>query len=690
MPKQGPSCVRRFPAFRSPSKLIETLERREMLSVSLDANGFTVVTPNAGDRVIYCSSSTGDDANSGLSSANPVATLKRAESLTRDGFGDQLLLKAGDSWQGSFVFWRHSGASPSDPTVLGSYGVGPRPLILSGSGSAFVAGAVSSQEVDNLDILGIHFMADARNPALTSKPADTDPTGISILTHSSNILVENCQTDFYGVGMNFQDFYGPLSNITVRRNIIDNSWATKAHSQGVYALGVDGLTFDGNVFDHNGWNTSIHGADPTFFNHDCYISAENSNVVVENNLFASAAGYGLQDRPGGIVKNNVFVDDPVAMSYGLVNGARTTPGGVTGEVTGNVFLGGTPRGPITQTEDLLIGNIRPGDGAVVSQNIFSQAPGAAWTAIELSHGSGQADPQDSVGLNDLTIESNIFYQQANGIYVDSGQKAGGTGLNALNRLKILNNQFEFMSLSDVQNSVTTYAAQENISGNSSYKTNRHMVNVTNDVGSTMMSSPMDFLDPSRNLSTYNASLGNAASLTDLLTRELGQSQQTYTAALAPSAIAAYVQAGFGLSLSLTPPGSQTPPPVTQPPQLIYLYAQNASYLQGDVVLNPHVGLGNLGSGDYAGYRAVDFGTAGDFSSLSIWLNAPAKLGGGSIQICLDSPTGPTIGTLSVKPTAGVNPVIESTSIKKVTGVHNVYLIFTGKTGFMQMRWMQFA
>ena len=41
--------------------VVETLENRQLMSVSLDANGWTVVTPTADSRVIYVSSSTGND-----------------------------------------------------------------------------------------------------------------------------------------------------------------------------------------------------------------------------------------------------------------------------------------------------------------------------------------------------------------------------------------------------------------------------------------------------------------------------------------------------------------------------------------------------------------------------------------------------------------------------------------------------
>src|SRR6185437_5573374 len=125
-----------------------SLEGRTMLSVSLNSGGWTVLTPPAGARVIYCSSSTGNDTNTGLSPQSPVKTLARGESLLRNHNGDQLLLKAGDVFSGNFIFWTLSGASAQNPMVLGSYGTGARPEILTGTQDGLKTGSAGAPEVD--------------------------------------------------------------------------------------------------------------------------------------------------------------------------------------------------------------------------------------------------------------------------------------------------------------------------------------------------------------------------------------------------------------------------------------------------------------------------------------------------------------------------------------------------------------
>ena len=63
-------------ARRAIEAVCERLEGRTLLSVSINSTtGATVITPGPGDRVVYCSSSTGNDQNNGLSPQSPVATF---------------------------------------------------------------------------------------------------------------------------------------------------------------------------------------------------------------------------------------------------------------------------------------------------------------------------------------------------------------------------------------------------------------------------------------------------------------------------------------------------------------------------------------------------------------------------------------------------------------------------------------
>ena len=100
------------------------------VGTGLDANGFTTFTPSADTRIIYVSSSTGNDSNNGLSPNSAVATIAEGLSLIRDGSADHLLLKAGDTFVDQSFGWLDiSGRSATEPIVISSYGSGPRPII---------------------------------------------------------------------------------------------------------------------------------------------------------------------------------------------------------------------------------------------------------------------------------------------------------------------------------------------------------------------------------------------------------------------------------------------------------------------------------------------------------------------------------------------------------------------------------
>ncbi|HWE03787.1 MAG TPA: carbohydrate-binding protein [Tepidisphaeraceae bacterium] len=680
---------------------IERLETRTLLSVAVNSSGWTVITPGAGDKVIYCSSSTGNDGNNGLSAAKPVKTLARAESLLTNHTGDQLLLKAGDTWQGDFIYWRLSGKSAQEPMVLGSYGSGPRPTIDSGSETAFETGAVSTPEVDYLAIMGIHFDANSRDPALTSKPVRNDPTGIDILSKGTDILVENCLVENYAVNMNFQGYYGTISGVTVRRNVVLDAWSSDGHAQGLYANEVNGLTLYGNYFEHNGWSAKVSGAAPTWQNHDAYLSAANTNCQVIDNIFADASAYGLQARSGGIVTGNVFINDPVGMSFGVVNGAATTNGGVTGSVTDNVFIGGASLLGVPQGDGIIVGNIKAGSGATISGNIFTQSISGSAAAIVLTYGTDQSNPQGSVGINDLKIQNNTFYDWTIGIDVEAGQSPGGKGIAALNRVTISGNQFENLSTTAIENHSGSYASQETISANSYYNANTFMQGFTEvkAVG-TVSSKPMAFPDPTRSIGSYATSIKVSGGSGGLLAKADGQSEQTWNAGYDAAAIVSYIGGGFSASSDKTvsPPtttsvSTQSPTPVTAPAAssqsaLGTIQALSLNSQKGGLKFDNFKGLGYAVNGDWAEYSKVDFGSG--VTKFAAEIAAPAGLNG-SLQLRLDSPTGTLIGTLKAASTGSwSNYESESTTVSGATGIHNLYLVFVGGSQVANVESFQFS
>ncbi|HWE03786.1 MAG TPA: carbohydrate-binding protein [Tepidisphaeraceae bacterium] len=680
----------------APPKVVEQLESRTMLSVSLNAGGDTVITPSAGDHVIYCSSSTGNDRNSGLSPSSPVQSLAKAESMLRNNTGDEMLLKAGDTFHGDFIYWTLSGKSAQDPMVLGSYGTGARPTILTGTESGFLTGSVGAKVINYVAIMGIHFDADGRDPARTAHPVSSYAVGINILTKSNDITVENCEVENYTVNMNFQDLMGPLTNVTVRNNVIIDAWSADAHhAEGIYVTGVTNFTLTGNLLDHNGWNSKISGAGPTWFNHDAYLSAANVNCVITNNVFSNAAGYGLQARSGGIVSGNVFINDPTAMSFGVVTGASTTAGGVTGTVTNNVFFGGGNIGSTAQGGGMIVGNIKPGAGVVISDNIFTQSITNAAAAITLTFGQGQPNASQSVGNNDVKIENNIVYDWTLGVVVADGQVVGGKGINAINRITVTGNEFENITSYAFENHDTAYNSTETISGNSYYKapTWRQGDNIVKSEGNTM-SSPLPFPDPSRSISSYASSMNISGGVSGFVSKATTQSEQSFNASCTAAALVAYFDKGFATTGGKSTPTTPTPtPPTTSPASstqsaLTTIQALNFNSQHGGLKFDNFKGLGYGMGGDWAEYNQVDFGKGVSTFSADISTIASEA---GSIQLRLDSPTGALIGTLKAASTGSwENYTLQSTKVTGATGVHNLYLVYVGGKGVANIESFKFS
>ena len=136
------------------------------VGTGLDANGWTTFASSADTRTIYVSSSTGNDANNGLSPNSAVATIAEGLSLIRDGSADHLLLKAGDTFVDQSFGWLNiSGRSGTEPILISSYGTGARPLIETPANSDVAIGAFHGSAGSNLAIVGLDFYDYTRDPS---------------------------------------------------------------------------------------------------------------------------------------------------------------------------------------------------------------------------------------------------------------------------------------------------------------------------------------------------------------------------------------------------------------------------------------------------------------------------------------------------------------------------------------------
>jgi hypothetical protein len=564
----------------------ERLEGRVHLSVSRDVNGYTVVNPGAADQIYYVSAA-GSDTNNGLSASAPLKTVAAAAAKTDNGSGDQILLRRGDTFTAAISGWTLSGRSASEPFVIGAY-TDPaqpsagRPKVASGISSGFANS--TKAPVNNLYILGVSFEAQNRNYRNPTSgftvgykdDAQGGTYGMNILGSVSNLLVEDCSFQYYRTGLAIQetsDTARPTA-VKLRRNVVTDNYAPSFNSlgqfitsEGMYAQGVNGLAIEENVFDHNGWMDPAfgnYGAIPTIYNHNAYLNTLNDGIVITGNTFANGSSHGVQVRAGGVVTNNLFIDNPIAMSYGYVNGSEKA-GGVSGEISGNVVYGSNDISGSARGWGLEIANTKAkanGGGTVVKNNVYIGSDYAAQgrEAIQLSFGTNTNNPTEAVGINDLTFQSNIVYNWNKAVYINPGFVNGGTTRLGYKGVSFLNNEFQQTAAAPIVYHGTAYsAAVETWSGNR-YNTkatgspfqlkvggvvqNQSFAQWQAAVEPTALSQKIAYPDPTRSPATYNAALGGTATLDGYLADARTLSSRAYRPALLGSATAAYIKEGF--------------------------------------------------------------------------------------------------------------------------------------------------
>lgn len=104
-------------------------------------------------------------------------------------------------------------------------------------------------------------------------------------------------------------------------------------------------------------------------------------------------------------------------------------------------------------------------------------------------------------------------------------------------------------------------------------------------------------------------------------------------------------------------------------------------------VNGGLDVGFIENGDYVVYSNIDFGT----DAKGFVARVASATNGGNIELRLDSLTGTLIGNLVVKETGGWQTFTNATcNVSGVSGKHDLYLIFTGESGYlMNLNWWKF-
>jgi hypothetical protein len=487
---------------------------------------------------------------------------------------------------------------------------------------------------------------------------------------------------------------GAVDDVTIRRSTVENAYCTTAKSQGLYAATVSGLTIDQDVFDHNGWNASVSGAEMTGYNHDIYCYDTVSGLTVTNSVIARASYAGIMARGGGVIDDNLFLDDGFAVSFGDADGADSTPGGVSGQIDGNVILGDHALSDGAGGGGIEVGNLAPGARVSVSDNCFADDTVDTSAAISLSYANTTDNPGDCVGLNNLTVSGNVVDGWHGGISL-ADFTDGGSGLSSLNGLVVTDNQIQ-NTLGNLVSHGNTYNAKDETWSDNTYYADgtasyRWFSMTGNDesgatwqqtVDKTGADKQLTYADPSVTVETLNASLGGTATEAAFMSAVDARSDSDWTAGLSTASVLAYIKAGFTATS-----GAAQSTPVT-PTQLTgTTIGTTGSYLNdGDTIANATDGSlssfydGAAANGNWVG---LNLGSAKSVDEISFAPRAgyASRMVGGYFQVSTSAnfTTGvTTVYTITTTPQTGGLTTIKLSS--PVTGQYVRYVSPNGSYG----------
>ena len=317
-----------------------------------DETGWSIITPSEDSRLIYVSSSTGDDdsaefyaprdvediRNPGL--IKPYKTIEEAIKNARQGYPDWILLHKGDSWEVDGPVHLKGGRSLSERSVFTSYGesIGRPTIVKSGSKDILRIWA----EIRYVSVVGISFYGIERDPSserFIGWGNVPELRGIFIYSGDAHedrmgsILIEDNHFSFLSKAISSTGDAEHV-DIVIRRNLIRNSYNELGHAQGMSAAYTSAL-LEENVFDHNGWLTQQNVKDgkersqgqATMFNHNTYFTTSMDTIFRRNIFLRSSSIHNkwtanppAQDDQvmsrNLIMENNLYVGGEIGISAG--------------------------------------------------------------------------------------------------------------------------------------------------------------------------------------------------------------------------------------------------------------------------------------------------------------------------------------------------------------------------------------
>lgn len=233
--------------------------------------------------------------------------------------------------------------------------VGSRATIRVKSGTALAV-----WQAHSFGIFDINFVAD-----VPSSP------GVRFTDGCTGIGMTRCEVSGFTFGVTSEGGKRRNNGVSlIDCYIHDNYHPQNQDGSGAFFAATDGIVQHGCTFDRNGWSDRTPG---NIRSHNEYIAGDCGPPNVTGNVFSRASSHGLQCRAGGIVSGNLFLDNPIHLSFGLVNGGGPiVVGGVIGSVDHNSFVGtrdlaGSPRGWAIE-----VGNVK--SASIVNNSFANSGP----------------------------------------------------------------------------------------------------------------------------------------------------------------------------------------------------------------------------------------------------------------------------------------------------------------------------
>ena len=546
-----------------------------------DASGWSIIIPSEDSRLIYVSSSAGDDATAEFYAPRdiddieepgvikPYKTIEAAYLNVREGYPDWILLHRGDVWEVHEQIQLKTGRSVSERSVMTSYGVSDqRPMIKSDAEETF---RIWSERAF-IAITGIRFYAYKRDPEsadFSGWGQAAESTGIRVYSPTDTvlgtILVEGNDFNYFSKGISINGG-GDVLDVVIRRNTIRNSYSEDNHSQGIYAFRASVL-LEENIFDHNGWykpqvdagNDKDQGQ-ATMFNHNTYFSESFNSKFIRNIFLRSSSIQNKwtanSDSDSNIdsikahdlwMEDNLYVGGEVGISAGGNTDYDTGPRWENITIINNVMLAIGRDQPTNRTLGWNI-DATDWDGGLICGNYLLHSDNPQVTNLSGIRLSGHS--------NDVTITKNTIHGL---IAQNPGSKTGAISVDAEvkenitiseNNIQLVDSNMRVL-VADQLNSVV-------FEGNkyfSSLEQNELFSSVgfsydidtwrqiSGDINSTVVRD--QFLEPRRTFETYLSSIGLPKSIDNFIGLAANQSRGSWDRNFTAQAVLEYIREAYG-------------------------------------------------------------------------------------------------------------------------------------------------